>query len=130
MYSEGNLSLIHIFYSSLPLDAIVERREITLEKDEFLLLSYNEKAIPIDIEREKIEYCRTLVLSLLHIFPRLPAATTRALLSVRRKGGLFRPHSFRKARAGGGSPHRKRRTTRKRNGTVIRMKRRSRIFAA
>ena len=48
-------------YSSLPLDAIVERREITLEKDEFLLLSYNEKAIPIDIEREKIEYCRTLV---------------------------------------------------------------------
>lgn len=48
-------------YSSLPLSAIYEKREITLEKDEFLLLSYNEKVIPVDIEREKIEYCRTLV---------------------------------------------------------------------
>ena len=37
------------------------------------------------------------------MIPRLPAATTRALLSVRRKGGLFRPRPFRKARAGGGS---------------------------
>ena len=33
----------------------------SLEKDEFMLLSYNEKVIPIDIEREKLEYCRTLV---------------------------------------------------------------------
>ena len=24
-------------------------------------MSYNEKVIPVDIEREKIEYCRTLV---------------------------------------------------------------------
>lgn len=48
-------------YSSIPLQNIIDRKEITLEKDEFFLLSYNEKVIPIDIEREKIEYCRTLV---------------------------------------------------------------------
>lgn len=48
-------------YSSIPLQSIIDRKEITLEKDEFFLLSYNEKVIPIDIEREKIEYCRTLV---------------------------------------------------------------------
>ncbi len=38
-----------------------QKKEIILEKDEFFLLSYNEKVIPVDIEREKIEYCRTLV---------------------------------------------------------------------
>ena len=48
-------------YSSLPLQAIEHREEIVLEKDEFFLLSYNEKVIPVDIEREKLEYCRTLV---------------------------------------------------------------------
>lgn len=48
-------------YSSIPLIHIVEQKEIVLEKDEFFLLSYNEKVIPIDIEREKLEYCRTLV---------------------------------------------------------------------
>ena len=48
-------------YASLSLQDIKEKKEIILEKDEFLLLSYNEKVIPIDIEREKIEYCRTLV---------------------------------------------------------------------
>ena len=48
-------------YASLPLQDIAGKKEIILEKDEFLLLSYNEKVIPIDIEREKIEYCRTLV---------------------------------------------------------------------
>ena len=40
---------------------IEQKKEIILEKDEFFLLSYNEKVIPVDIEREKIEYCRTLV---------------------------------------------------------------------
>lgn len=48
-------------YSSLPLQNIEQKKEIILEKDEFFLLSYNEKVIPVDIEREKIEYCRTLV---------------------------------------------------------------------
>ena len=36
-------------------------KEFILEQDEFFLLSYNEKVIPVDIEREKLEYCRTLV---------------------------------------------------------------------
>ncbi|MDD6210719.1 MAG: glycoside hydrolase family 15 protein [Bacteroidales bacterium] len=48
-------------YSSLPLQSIHEQKEVLLKKDEFFLLSYNEKVIPIDIEREKLEYCRTLV---------------------------------------------------------------------
>lgn len=48
-------------YSSLPLQSILDQKEVLLEKDEFFLLSYNEKVIPIDIEREKLEYCRTLV---------------------------------------------------------------------
>ena len=48
-------------YSSLPLQDIELKKEIVLEKDEFFLLSFNEKVIPVDIEREKIEYCRTLV---------------------------------------------------------------------
>ena len=48
-------------YSSIPLLHITGKKEIVLEKDEFFLLSYNEKVIPIDIEREKLEYCRTLV---------------------------------------------------------------------
>lgn len=48
-------------YSSIPLQQIVDRVEVVIEEDEFLLLSYNEKVIPIDIEREKLEYCRTLV---------------------------------------------------------------------
>ena len=48
-------------YSSLPLKEIEQKKEFLLEKDEFLLLSYNEKVIPVDLEREKLEYCRTLV---------------------------------------------------------------------
>lgn len=60
-YSSADNKDRQYLYSSLPLQAIADREEIRLEKDEFLLLSYNEKVIPIDIEREKIEYCRTLV---------------------------------------------------------------------
>ena len=40
-------------YASLSLQDIKEKKEIILEKDEFLLLSYNEKVIPIDIERSR-----------------------------------------------------------------------------
>lgn len=40
-------------YSSLSLQDIEQKKEITLQRDEFFLLSYNEKVIPIDIEREK-----------------------------------------------------------------------------
>lgn len=48
-------------YSSFSLQDIEQKKEIVLEKDEFFLLSFNEKVIPVDIEREKLEYCRTLV---------------------------------------------------------------------
>lgn len=60
-YSSADNKDRQYLYSSIPLQAVASREEIRLEKDEFLLLSYNEKVIPIDIEREKIEYCRTLV---------------------------------------------------------------------
>ena len=60
-YSSADNKDRQYLYSSIPLQAVADREEIRLEKDEFLLLSYNEKVIPIDIEREKIEYCRTLV---------------------------------------------------------------------
>lgn len=60
-YSMSSPGERQYLYASLPLSAVVGKKEITLEKDEFLLLSYNEKAIRVDIEREKLEYCRTLV---------------------------------------------------------------------
>lgn len=60
-YSSSNNKDRQYLYSSLPLTDITEHQEFTLERDEFFLLSYNEKVIPVDIEREKLEYCRTLV---------------------------------------------------------------------
>ena len=60
-YSTSNSKDRQYLYSSLPLHNILEQKEIVLAKDEFLLLSYNEKVIPVNIEREKLEYCRTLV---------------------------------------------------------------------
>ena len=60
-YASGNKKERQYLYSSLPLQQVMKHDEIVLEKDEFFLLSYNEKIIPIDMEREKLEYCRTLV---------------------------------------------------------------------
>lgn len=60
-YSSSNNKDRQYLYSSLPLQGIVDHQEFILEKDEFFLLSYNEKVMPVDIEREKLEYCRTLV---------------------------------------------------------------------
>jgi GH15 family glucan-1,4-alpha-glucosidase len=34
---------------------------LILQKDEFFLLSYNEKIGEVDMDKEKLEYCRTLV---------------------------------------------------------------------
>lgn len=48
-------------YSSIPPDDILESKEITLEKEEYLLLSYGQKLITIDIERVYLEYQRTKV---------------------------------------------------------------------
>jgi len=48
-------------YSSFNADAILNETEIKLEKDEFFLLSYHQKLIPIDIDRIYLEYQRTKV---------------------------------------------------------------------
>lgn len=55
----GNESIY--LYSSLDFEAILQRREIPLEKEEFFLLSYNQKLIPIDMERALLEFERTKV---------------------------------------------------------------------
>lgn len=60
-YSSLNNYDRQYLYSSLSLSAINHKEEFLLTKDEFILLSYNEKVIAVDIEREKLEYCRTLV---------------------------------------------------------------------
>lgn len=46
-------------YSSLDLDSISDFREIELTSNEFLLVSYNQKVISIDMERVYLEYSRT-----------------------------------------------------------------------
>jgi GH15 family glucan-1,4-alpha-glucosidase len=48
-------------YSSFDLDAILEGREIALSRDEFMLLSYRQKLININIERVNLELERTKV---------------------------------------------------------------------
>lgn len=48
-------------YSSLNLNDILETKEITLIQPQFLLLSYNQKLIDIDINRVYLEYQRTKV---------------------------------------------------------------------
>lgn len=48
-------------YTSLSLDDIIEGKEIVLTKTQFLLLSYNQKLIDIDIDRVYLEYQRTKV---------------------------------------------------------------------
>ncbi len=48
-------------YSGIDLSSILNHQEIQLTRHEFLLLSYNQKLIPIDIERVYLEYQRTKV---------------------------------------------------------------------
>ncbi len=48
-------------YSSLPPNDILEEREVILEKDAYLLLSYTQKLVPVDINRVYLEYQRTKV---------------------------------------------------------------------
>jgi alpha,alpha-trehalase len=48
-------------YSSLNLNDILEKKEITLTQNQFLLLSYNQKLIDIDLNRVYLEYQRTKV---------------------------------------------------------------------
>lgn len=56
---EGNLENTIYLYSSLCFDSILNSEEIELTKDEFLLISYNQKVITVDIERVYLEYERT-----------------------------------------------------------------------
>lgn len=48
-------------YTSLDFDTVLNRHEFTLEKDEFLMLSYNQKVIKVDIKRIYLDYERTKV---------------------------------------------------------------------
>ncbi len=48
-------------YSSIDFDSILNQKEIILEKDEYLLLSYNQKLAMIDINRAYLEYQRTKI---------------------------------------------------------------------
>lgn len=48
-------------YSSFDFDTILNSEEITLEKEEFILLSYGQKLVSIDIDRVYLEYQRTKV---------------------------------------------------------------------
>ncbi|GAB6122430.1 glycoside hydrolase family 15 protein [Dysgonomonas termitidis] len=48
-------------YSSLDFDTVLNSEEITLEKEEFILLSYGQKLVSIDIDRVYLEYQRTKV---------------------------------------------------------------------
>ncbi len=59
--SDMNYKDRQYLYSSLPLDKVLTGEPLILQKDEFFLLSYNEKIGEVDMDKEKLEYCRTLV---------------------------------------------------------------------
>lgn len=48
-------------YSDLDYTSILQKKSITLTNDSFLLVSYNQKLIPVDIKRVVLEYQRTRV---------------------------------------------------------------------
>lgn len=48
-------------YSSIDFDSILNQEEITLQKEEYLLLSYNQKLAHVDVNRAYLEYQRTKV---------------------------------------------------------------------
>jgi len=56
---DGNLENAIYLYSSLKFESILNQEEIELSKDEFMLISYNQKVITVDIERVFLEYERT-----------------------------------------------------------------------
>lgn len=60
-YSLSNPKDRQYLYSSIPFEKIVNSEAITLENDEFFLLSSNEKLAPVTLEQEKADYCRTIV---------------------------------------------------------------------
>lgn len=60
-YSQVSPTDCVYLYSDLDLDAIIDGGEITLTKHQFLLLSYNQKLISIDLDRVYLEFQRTKV---------------------------------------------------------------------
>ena len=60
-FSSANGLFRQYLYSSFGLRDVLEGRELKLDGDAFFLLSYNEKLVTVDLEREKLDYCRTLV---------------------------------------------------------------------
>lgn len=60
-YSQAVPTNCIYLYSSLHMESILNRSEITLADNHFMLLSYNQKLIGIDINRVYLEYQRTKV---------------------------------------------------------------------
>ncbi|HOT13359.1 MAG TPA: glycoside hydrolase family 15 protein [Bacteroidales bacterium] len=60
-YSVSNPTDCIYLYSSIDFEAILNSTPIKLEKQQFLLVSYNQKLIDIDINRVYLEYQRTKV---------------------------------------------------------------------
>jgi len=60
-YSKVNPTDCMYLYTSLNFDDILNSKEILLSQNQFMLLSYNQKLIEIDIERVYLEFQRTKV---------------------------------------------------------------------
>lgn len=60
-YSTQNQKENIFLYSSLDFDVIINSKEFTLLQEEFFLLSYYQKLLPIDIRRVYLEFQRTKV---------------------------------------------------------------------
>ena len=60
-YSKNDPTDCIYLYSSIPFDGILQQKEIALTQTQFLLVTYNQKLIDIDINRAYLEYERTKV---------------------------------------------------------------------
>jgi GH15 family glucan-1,4-alpha-glucosidase len=60
-YSQESPTDCVYLYSDLNLDAIIDGGEITITKHQYILLSYNQKLVPINLERVYLEFERTKV---------------------------------------------------------------------
>ena len=58
-YAKANERDTIYLYSGNPYDVIFNQQEVLLQRDEFLLVSYNQKLIPIDMNRVNLEFQRT-----------------------------------------------------------------------
>jgi GH15 family glucan-1,4-alpha-glucosidase len=95
--TEGVYDSLYL-YSDLPHETFLEARPFTLKQECFLLISYNQKILPVDSKTVHLEYERTLVYWLNWVertvsFRRYGAAITRSalvlkLLSVQKSGAI------------------------------------------